>query len=177
MATEFNLLPPEYGAAKGLGKVLKVTRALGVISIAFFLIFTIAISAVFLISSASLNALNSDIQTLTAQISAVETSETQIVLLKDRVTKIKSALSLPSADVSLAAIEPLVSNLPENSSLSELSLDSAKTTVALNFTSSADLTSFLNQISTNKNFASVIMTSFTYSLGTGYQVEMSLKQK
>lgn len=177
MAIKMNLLPPEYGATKGLGKLLKSVRTLGIVSIAVFLVFALGISAFFIISSVTLNNLNSNLDSLKVQITSQQASEQQIVLLKDRLAKIKLALNSPSANKNLAAIYPYVSGLPGDASLSEFKLDSTKADITVVFRSNDQLTSFLQKLGGSKDFNSVSLTSFVYSPESGYSVGISAGQK
>lgn len=177
MAIKVNLLPPEYTTTKGLARFLKAAQGLGVISIAFFLVFTLGISGFYIISSITLRSLNSDIDSLKNQISAQETSEQQIVLLKDRLSKIKTVLALPSSIENFKAATPYISSLSPTTSLSEATIDSQKIDMTLIVRSNADLVSLLQKFSGGNEFASVAMTNFTFSPSGGYLVGIRASKK
>ncbi len=176
MAVKLNLLPPEYGELKGIGRILKITRSLGVIAMAFFLVFTLGVSAFFIISSISLNNLKSNVDGLKTQIESEKTSEQQLVLLKDRLGKIKSVLGVATANTSLTAINPYITGLSADTTLSEVDVDSAKAELSLTFRSRADLSAFLKKISEGQAFGSVTLSAFTYSPESGYLVGITAKK-
>lgn len=177
MAVKLNLLPPEYGATRGLSSILKVTRALGIISVALLLVFAISVSVFFIISSLTLKGLNSDVDSLKGRISSLEKSEQQIVLLKDRLSKIKTVLGLANASETIVQVNPYLSNLPANSGVKELSVDPGAATFTVEFSSTSDLANFLDRLSSVTEFKSVSLTSFNYSSLGGYTVGVSTSSK
>lgn len=177
MAIKLNLLPPKYGALGNVGKVLKATRALGVIAMALFFVFALAVSAFFIISTITINNLNSDVNSLKSQVTAQQTSEQQIVLVKDRIGKIKTVLATPDALKNLTAINTYISGLSGTTALTDLSIDPLKVDMSLTFRTNADLTNFMTQISQDKNFGSIALTSFGFAAATGYSVEITTANK
>jgi hypothetical protein len=177
MAVKLNLLPQGTSVTGTLGKVLKTTKMLGVIFIAFFLIFTLGISAFLIISTISLRNLNSDIDSLKSQISTLESTEQQAVLLKDRLAKIKTALAVPSSIKNLDGANPYISNLPPTASLTELNIDPQKVDFSIQFGSSNDLSVFLRDLSDTKNFPVGVLTSYSFNPITGYLISVRLSNK
>lgn len=177
MAIKLNLLPPEYGTLGQLGKILRVTRALGVISMALFFVFALGVSAFFVISTININNLNSEIDSLKAQVTAQQTTEQKIVLVKDRIGKIKTILASPDALKNLAAVSPYISGASGIESLPDLTIDPSKVDMILNFKTNSSLTNFISQISRDKNFTNVVLSSFNYSSTTGYSVEIAASSK
>lgn len=179
MAININLLPPGFGITGTLGKILKLTRMLGVIGLALFLFFALGISAFFISSTMTLNGLNSDNGSLKDQIKTLQSSEQQVVLLKDRIGKINTVLGLPDAIKTLNIIEPFISNLSASSSLSQLDIDPIKIDLSLQFSSTADTSAFIKSLSNMKSlpdskvFTSVVLTSFGYNPISGYLVGVS----
>lgn len=176
MAVKLNLLPPEYGTTKGLASVLKITRSLGVISVALFLIFTVGVSAFFIISSIALGNLRSEIDNLKTQIQAENSTEQQMVLLKDRLGKIKSVLGAVTANSVLTSVNPYITGLSSETTLTETSIDSAKAEISLTFRSKADVSAFFEKLADTKDFGTITLSSFTYSPENGYLVGISAKK-
>src|SRR3989344_8584630 len=133
MATKINLLPPGFGVTGNLGKILKAVRMVCVIGLAFFLVFGLGISIYFIVSTITFNALKSETNSLKEQVKTLQTTEQQIVLLKDRVGKINTVLSFPEAIKNLDAIEPFISNLSSSASLNQLEIDAQKIDLSFQF--------------------------------------------
>ena len=174
MATKINLLPPGFGVTGNLGKILKAVRMVGVIGLAFFLVFGLGISIYFIVSTITFNALKSETNSLKEQVKTLQTTEQQIVLLKDRVGKINMALGLPEAIKNLDAIEPFISNLSSSASLNQLEIDAQKIDLSFQFRSTADTSAFIKSLSDMKDFRSVVLTSFGYDSTNGYTVGISI---
>lgn len=177
MAVKLNLLPQGAGITGELGKTLKLTRMLGVIAVAFFLVFTIGISAFFVLSTLTLKNLNSDLDSLKSQISTQEATEQKVVLLKDRLAKIKTALATPGALKNFDTVIPYVSGLGAGSTISTLDVSPEKVTLSLVFTTRAGVSDFTSSLSTSKNFSSAVLTSFVFNPAAGYQVNVNLTAK
>lgn len=177
MAVKLNLLPSEYAVGTGLSKALGITRMLGVIGLAAFLIFGIGMGAFFLISSGELNSLKTNNDSLKSQILAEATSEQQLVLLKDRVKKIQTALGLPSSIKNLTSIDSILPTSSESFTLSELSVDTTK--IALNATlrSNADLSTFMKSLAGVMDFKFVTLSSFAFNPTSGYSVGVTFGNK
>ena len=174
MATKINLLPPGFGVTGNLGKILKAVRMVGVIGLAFFLVFGLGISIYFIVSTITFNALKSETNSLKEQVKTLQTTEQQIVLLKDRVGKINMALGLPEAIKNLDAIDPFISNLSSSASLNQLEIDAQKIDLSFQFRSTADTSAFIKSLSDMKDFRSVVLTSFGYDSTNGYTVGISI---
>ena len=172
MPVNLNLLPPELAVSKALGSLLKTIRALGVIGIAAFLVFGVGIGAFFIISTINLNNINANIKSLETQITAQQKSEQQIILLKDRISKIASVQALPSSLKSLAVIQPFLAGLSANTSIGQMSLDSKGTTISISLASTADLSQLLGSFKASNTFSNVNLTSFSFNPNTGYLIEI-----
>lgn len=173
-AINLNLLPPEYSVSGPLGKSIKLIKSLNVIFLAVFLVFVLSASAFFLISSLSLKNMQSQEDGLKSQISAQETSEQQIVLLKDRLGKIKTLNSQNDNSQIVAALDPEVGSLPGSATLSDLSISSQKTEIAVIFSDANDFSSFLKGLTNSQKFKSIVLTSFGLNPLSGYLVSLKL---
>ncbi len=177
MPVKLNLLPPELAVGKSLSSFLKALRKLDVIGIAAFLIFGTGVGIFFIVSTISLNGINANVSTLESKVSAQQKSEQQLILIKDRVEKIASIQGLPSALPNLKIIEPFLSNLSVNSSVNEMSIDSASTNLSVTLQTNSDLTAYIESLESSNVFGSVDLTSFNLSPGTGYSVAIKATKK
>jgi hypothetical protein len=107
---------------------------------------------------------------LEKQIQTQSEAQQQIILLKDRLGAIKKIQSIPNATKNLGSIGPLLATVANPSLLSELDVDSQKTSASIIFKSNSDLTNFINSSSSSNNYSSISMESFSYSPVTGYQI-------
>jgi hypothetical protein len=146
--------------------------------VVLFLLFSAGLGGFFVINNISLNSLNQNVSQLENQISAQETSEQQIVVLKDRVTKIEQAKSSPSALKTITDVNSVLANLSAGTSVSQFNANPTKADLSMSFTTNADLESFIQSFSgSSLPFGSAVLTSFGYSPSSGYQVGVSLTEK
>lgn len=176
MAIKINLLPTELKVSGGLSRILSVSRILGVISLAVFLVFGLGLGVFFVISSVQLNSLNSGNDALKSQVTSLKTSEAQLVVLKDRIAKIKTVQKIPTAVKNLVDFDPLVSSF-SSSTVSEVDVDANKIATSINFRSNSDLASFVKAISLAPIFRSVTFSSFSFSPAGGYLIGLTAVPK
>lgn len=176
MAVNINLLPSELKVSTGLAQGLKIVRMVGVIALGAFLLFGLGVAGFFIISTVELNNLNSTNTNLKGQLTGMSVTEQRFFILKDRISKIKTAEAIPSATKSLTDFEPFLSSL-QTSKISELDITPSKVTTTINFNSNAELTAFMTAISTSSIYKSVTITSFGYNPAVGYSVSMSILGK
>ncbi len=178
MATiKLNLLPPELAVDKNVGRILKTLRALNLILVATFLVFTLGISAFFVVSSITLRNSLASIETLKGQIKTRQTSEQQIVLLKDRIKKITIARNIPNSLNNLSAVDPLLLSLSPDSSVTGLDVDPEKIGLLVNFKSTSDLTTFFEGLSSSTAYKTVTLSSFGFNPVAGYLAGLSVFPK
>jgi hypothetical protein len=173
MPVKLNLIPPEQKVGKSLSGFLKTARALGVIGFAAFFVFAIGIGTFFIFSTISLNGTNADVAKLTSQVTAQQKSEQQIVLIKDRLANIATIQSTPNALANQVAIQPFLSNLSTDSSVSELDIDPTSVLLSLNVKTNSDLSTFLEALQSSKAFKLVNLTTFNLNRTYGYSIEIS----
>lgn len=174
MQDNLNLLPQNLHVSKGMESVLKTTKALGVILIVIFVIFTIGAGAYFVYSKVTLGNLQTNVDQLKSQVKAQESSEQQLVLLKDRLSKISSLRSTPSAGKNVANLDTLFSNVSPASSANQIDISTQKIDITMIVRSNEDLTAFIQNLKNNKAFKSVNLASLGYTKNIGYSIIVSL---
>lgn len=168
MAVTLNLMPQELVVTGSWGKILKTLRMLNVILLSGFLIFALGVAAFFIFSSLSLRSMTAQEDSLKAEIATQVTVEQQIVLLKDRIAKIKKVQTLPSSAGNLDKLSPLLGSTGQNSSLSELDVDPKKIDVSIIFKTNSDLSNFMKNVLPESAFKNVSLSSFSFSPVSGY---------
>jgi hypothetical protein len=177
MPVKLNLLPQALLVSKGLGSVLKTIRALNVILVVAFLVFVVGIGGLFLVSKSKLNSIEKNVDRLKTQIIAQESSEQQLILMKDRLSKISGVRSSRSILDNINNIYSLVSNLSVNSEISELDMDLIKINLSMTMRSNDDLTMFFKNIGNTNIFKTIVLTSFGYNATSGYALGVNFIDK
>lgn len=177
MAVKLNLLPADYALTGPVRQLVKAARPLNVILLALFFVTAIGMGGFFIFSSISLNNLAKENNSLKSQIQAQSTAQQQIVLLKDRLSQIKTVQAVPSASKNFDKISPILNLVTGSSFVSELGVDSQKTTSSVIFKSNSELTNFLKNVSSNTAYSTVTLGTFNYSPVMGYQVGLIFTSK
>jgi Tfp pilus assembly protein PilN len=177
MPVKLNLLPQGLLISKSLGKALKTIKALNVILSVAFLVFALGMGAYFVLSTITLNGVQNKVDKLKTQVIAQESSEQQLILLKDRIQKISTVKALPNTFKNVENINSLLTGLSGESSISQLDVGQAKVDLSMIIKSNNDLTSFLRSVENTNLFKTVILSSFGYSPVGGYTLGISFTGK
>ncbi|KKR85150.1 MAG: hypothetical protein UU32_C0037G0009 [Candidatus Woesebacteria bacterium GW2011_GWB1_41_10] len=172
-----NLLPPELKTGGIFGKAIKAVRSLTLILLSLFLVFGFGVAGFFILSSIELRNLTANGTSLKEQIKVLEVTEQKMVLLKDRIGKIRTAMNSPSVISGFEGVNLILSSLSSDSSVSELAVDSTKIDLSLAFRSPGDLSGFLTNLKNSTFFKSIVLTSFGFNPQTGYLVAVRLMPK
>jgi len=172
-----NLLPENLQVSKGLDKTLKTIKALGVISVVAFAVFCLVVIALFIITNMTLTSTQASVNQLKTQVKAMETSEQQLILLKDRLAKITAIKVTPNASKNIVNVNSLFTNVSPVSVMSLASINPSKVDLSFLIRSNEDLSVFMQDIKGTTLFNSVGLTSMTYSPAGGFSVDVSLENK
>jgi hypothetical protein len=177
MAVKLNLLPPNYALSGPVGQIVKFARPLNVILLALFIITVLGMGGFFIFSSLSLKNLTASNDVLKNQIQGQSAAQQQMVLLKDRLGKIKTVQGVSTATKSLTSIDPFLALITGDSTLSELNVNSQKVTATIVFKSNSGLTNFLKSVSSSTDFSLVTLGTFSYNPTSGFQVGLNFTKK
>lgn len=169
-----NLLPQDLKVSKGIGRVIKITKSLNVILTVLFLISVIVVISLFVIGRLRLKSVLAEVEQLKVQVKALETSEQQLVLIKDRIAKISYARSYSNAKDNILNTSSLFSNLSNQVAVNSMNITPVKTDVSLTILSNDELTTFMNNLKNIDKFKSIDVYSFEYNKNIGYQVKVNL---
>jgi Tfp pilus assembly protein PilN len=176
-AVKLNLLPSDYSVSKPVANVLKIVRPLNVALLAVFLAGALGMAGFFIFSSVTLRNLNTANNSLKAQIQAQQEAQQQIVLLKDRLGKIKRIYEVPGASKNFSSMVPFINSIGETNNISEFEVEPQKISLTVAFKSNSELSRFMRSLDSQSPFATVALDSFSYNPASGYTVGMSFTVK
>lgn len=177
MPVKLNLLPENLQVSKGVSKVIKVSKPLSIVSAVIFMIFSLALGAYFIFSKITLDKSQKEVDQLKAQIKAMEDSEQQLILLKDRLAKISTIKNTPNALKNIMNFDSVLANISPNSVIDEVNITSDKVNTSYKLTSNADFTTFINNLKNTEFFNYVDLLSTNFNPNDGYLVDFSLENK
>ncbi len=172
MPVNLNLLPQDFQISKSAGSAIKTMKALGVILIVVFIVFCLGLGAFFIYSKLSLNKLQTTVDGLKVQVKAQEKSEQQLILLKDRLSKIGSVRASSGALSNVNNMDSLISNMSSVSNIDEASININKMNLILSVNSNEDLVTFMDNLKKSTAFTSVSLASFNYN-SKGYSLDVN----
>jgi len=175
MPDNLNLLPQNLQVSKGLSSTLKTAKSLGVIFIVAFIIFCLGMAGYFVYSKITLDSIQANVNKLTAQVKAQESSEQQLILLKDRLGKIALVKNEANASKNIAGMNTFLNNTSPSLKVSEVNITPIKMTMSLNIYSNDDLTKLLQNIKSTTLFNQAELSSFNYG-AAGYTIDLNLNQ-
>lgn len=152
-------------------------KALGVISIIAFIVFALVCGGIFILDKITLTTTMARVNGLKMEVEAQETSEQQLVLLKDRLAKIATFRKTPNASKNISGVDTLFANQSPNTIMNQAGISSTKVDISLVIKTNEDLTAFLNTIKGTKLFSSVDLSTLSFSPLGGYSVAVSLGNK
>ena len=172
--SNLNLLPQDLRVSKGVGGIVKVIKSLNVILAVLFLISALIVVALFVIGSLRLNSVLSEVDQLKSQVKAQETSEQQLVLIKDRLAKISYARGYANAKDSLQNASLLLNNMTGGVTVNSMNITSVKTDLSLTILSNDELSILMDNLKNSDKFKSIDVYSFEYNKNIGYQIKANL---
>lgn len=171
-----NLLPEEF-SSKG---VVKIARLIKKILIPVFAIFFVSIAVmlgIIIILNSNLKRISSSQEILTASIKNLERTERGMLLLQERLSKIK--LILPdgsSKDKFTQNIQDILGRSPGVNIL-EIKLVADKINLTAEVATSDRIEEFLSQVLENPLFKEVKLTGFSFNPAAGYSLGLDLTTK
>jgi Tfp pilus assembly protein PilN len=141
--------------------------------IALFLVLIVGIAAVFIFNSTKINSLTTNKTNLEATVKSFQETEQQIVLAKDRISKIITVWKTPSADKSLPFFTTLNDLFSQGVNIADAKISANTIEATMVTSSSQNVTKFLSMLMSSDIFSSVLLKSFNYSPSVGYAVSFS----
>lgn len=175
MAVKINLLPAEYSVSGSLAKTLRLVRTLNVVFAGCFIVFLVGLVSYLVFASVQLKKLVGFEENLKAQITASQQSEQQLVLVKDRISKILLIKSMANASANINKIDGYVADLGQDALLTELDVDSRKTDLSVVVKTNSRLTSLIKSIAESQIFKTVVLSAFGYNPSSGYLVSVQIQ--
>ena len=169
---KINLLPIELSPSRGSVKIAATIKKTTIIVSGIFL-FGVLIGVMFiLLLTSQAGALSAKEKTLTQNIQSLQSTEQQLFLVKDRISKIKQVYSSPGAETSFDSLNTILTNLPPNVSVDSVEIDTTKTKFSVLSKDSLGMATFLNSLVTNGTYKNLTLTGFIFTPDRGYLITL-----
>ena len=175
MATrKINLLPTNLAAPSD---VLKVVDNIKRITVTVFIIFfLVAAGGAALLFFAFRN--NSDLKNknteLETNISNLQKTEQKLVLIRDRIEKVKTINANSDASTNVDKLNRVILSKPSDISLNSATIDVDKTKFSVISKSSNTMATFLKSVAAVPDFKKISLISFTFTPSVGYDITLEI---
>ena len=174
MVANVNLLPKELAPSESVTKFGKVlnTFALGLTGL--FVVTAVAGGVTLYLLNNKLSDLGREQIELKNSIKNLQTSESQLILLKDRIGKIQSLLSDRTNEVLYDKQKGITGSLPADMALSKNEISHGKATIELGSNRSKSIIDLMSIILSNSELSTLTMQEMTFNPYQGYKIVFDL---
>lgn len=176
MPAKINLLPTDVLASEKSQKVAKQVRKILYIFLGTFITASV-ISGIFLIYfEINLRKNTSLFDNLNTEVSNLENTERDLILGKDRLTKIKTILDGRLTEYSLSNLQFVSEAIPENINIDEIKIDKGDLlTVSFQSQSSVAIQDFISSLSNLESIQILNIDEFSFNPEIGYVGKISIQ--
>lgn len=171
---EINLLPIDLSqksetslAANSVKKIILVLSSIFLVLIVLGIILIVFLTNQ--VNASTLRATN-----LKAEIQKLETVEQKLILVKDRIAKIKEAQGEINTETSLETLNPIMSNLPANVTLDSISIENdGAIEFAVISRDSLGMATYMNSLVSSGIYKELSLSDFVFAPETGYKITLT----
>lgn len=169
-----NLLPKDLTPKEGVVKVSDLIKKFVTIGFTALLISLLAFIGFYYYINEKIKEAQVRQEAIMIEISALEQTEVRLVLVKDRLQKSESILSIDTAKNEVLSLSSLLEILPSGSEISQTVLSQNETTVVIELDSSKTLSELLARLVSSGIYSTITITSLGYNQLTGYSIALRL---
>ncbi len=170
MAQTINLLPVELARGKEVNSLLARLKIASIVICTILLLFSMAGLAYVVITKRNVDTLVVTRDSVKAEVLNLETSEQQLVLLKDRLQKILDYRAADTTQGQLENQKKIIDILPEEISVIGSKIDAADAKIGLNSATLTPLKDITERLISEKLVTQLALSNITYNQTTGYQI-------
>ena len=172
-----NLLPTELLPSASLLKTARLLKTVLTVGFGIFVVVVLGLVGFFSVNALSLRSSNAKQEELKNSIKSFEQTEQGLVLVKDRLAKVKEVGAKENADNEIEALSGLFGKIPPGVSLTEavISKDELDSTFVVG--DSSVLGQFMAGLITTEGFNKIELLSFSFNPSVGYLVSVAFSSK
>lgn len=171
--SQINLLPVGLAPGGLAVRVAKISKNLFYIGFAIFLAVVIVLAGVFTYYALAVRETNEKQKRLTASIKSLESTEARIVLVKDRLEKIKNIWSQDQVSPQLGEIREVVSGLTADSSLTQAEIVGKKNDLRFTTLSTRSVREIINKLRSLPFYERLALSSLNFDPTSGFSLSVS----
>ncbi len=169
-----NLLPKDSAPSKNELRFASAINKIAMFSVAVFLLICVFGGGAYFILARQLQSANDDAQRLSTSVQSLQSSESSLILIRDRVQKAQAALNSRISEGYFDKHQKILSlDIPGISFVSS-TVDSGKSVIELEISGSASMASLFSTLLADSQFSSLILEKLSYNSLTGYDVTLQV---
>ena len=175
MEKRINLIPEDLTVPVSTVKLTKLINKVSIFSVIILIITSLGIISVFVYFSVNLKRLDSSNSTLKKEVASLEKTEQQLILTKDRLSKISLVKSLDSANNNFKnyqEFKTIVTGFPDLK-LGETVINSKGIEVSVSSTNTSSFIDFLKGIKEFDKYPKVSISSLSFNPKTGLLLNLT----
>lgn len=174
MAAKINLLPTELAPSKGVSTSGKALNRIAMFMVGILIVAIASGGGLILFFSNQLTNESQKQTDLKATISSLQNTETQLVLLKDRLDKIQSVLDQRTNESAFNNQQSVVAAMPQSITFQSSNTESGESELQLNMPQSSEFRDLMGQLLSRTDLKSVVIQDLTFSSISGYKLILQL---
>lgn len=172
-----NLLPTDLAPKGPTLRIVNYLKQIVFIGFVIFLLVTLGLAGFFILTSLELNGSVSRQEVLKTQIKSLEQTEQKVVLLKDRLGKIRKILAMSDSQENIGKAQDVLGMAVGGISIGELEVSADETKLIISSSNSSSFSQFLANLTTSKLYETIILSSFSFNPNSGYSAAFDLLRK
>lgn len=169
-----NLLPDELKPKSSTIRVYKGLKKASILFVSFCALIIFVIGGVILVITNFLNISQKKQDSLKSQIVNLEQTETRLVLIRDRLSKIGELQGSYETKSRIEGIRSLIETVSQDVTLTQIGIDSKGISLKADFVSPAQMTAFITKLSGMTEYSSIKLDSMKFIVGKGYEATLFL---
>lgn len=169
-----NLIPVDIAPKSSVAKIANFLKTASAVGLTIFILAGFGLTSFYLLNYFQLRGSLTRADNLKGAIASLQKTEADLVLVRDRLSKVKTVLSAESADQNLEAIATLFKQVPPGVTISDLNATTKKTEMSITAANSLALSQFMAQFISGGLFETINLKSFGFNPQGGYAVSFEM---
>lgn len=175
--SDINLLPESFRLKPSTVKTAELLKKISLLLFVVLVISTSVSVGLFFFYGNKINEIAERKNTVSRQIEALEETEQRLILVKDRLLKVKNIRKVSSTDEEIDSLNILIDNSNTDVLVSNLLAEKNSLYLEVISKDSVEILKLLNFIKDSGTFKEAVMLSLEYTPKTGFLSEMNLVKK
>jgi hypothetical protein len=171
---DINLLPRETAPSKSQQKALSAANKIAMFFCGAFLLLVLFGGGLYLFFNSRLDTAKKEGEGLTVNIRSLQSTESSLILLKDRVQKISTVLDSRVNEGYFSKQNEVLALAPEEVSFDKSEIDVERSKLGIKLIDSLSLVSLFSGLRASSNFSSIVIDEFSFNSVSGFMISLDV---